>query len=46
MGKPQISPLRFALSKNKLQPPDFEWVAQVAFETWVSSRKYLQASLD
>jgi hypothetical protein len=28
--KPQVPPLRFALSKRTLQPPDFEWVAQVS----------------
>jgi hypothetical protein len=28
------------LSKIQLQPPDFEWVA-LAFETWVSPRKYV-----
>ena len=28
--EPQVSPLRFALLKNKLRLPDFEWVAQVS----------------
>ena len=28
--QPQVSPLRCALSKIKLQPPDFKWVAQVS----------------